>query len=420
VVKSFSLHSGPNLLSPANRVKSTVLRGAAIVLVAEVQIVGNLKGQRMALQLRPVTTRSERTLFETLPETLFCRDAQYVPPVPGTVVKVLDPKSHFRASGDVQAFIAFKDGQPAGRIAAFTNRRYNDYHHDKTGFFGLFDFIKDVEVAGALLEAATGWLSTQGCDKYRGPVNTPMGDEIGLLTDGFDSPPFILMPYNPEYYLEIYSQLGLTPVKNLQAYYISASGETPQRLGKVVDRIKKSSGIQLRSLNMKRLKAELKIIQDLYNETLDRNYGFIPLSEADLDLLASELRHVVNPELVMIAEKNGVPIGFSLVFPNINEFMRQAKTSPRWMRLIKLFWKLKTSSPKEARLAVLGVKKEYRNMGLGALFYSESLARGKHTYIGGELSWVEEDNKEIIRGISLMGGKLYKTYRVYENPIAPV
>ena len=168
---------------------------------------------------------------------------------------------------------------------------------------------------------------------------------------------------------------------------------------------------------MKNLKSELKIIQSLYNETLDRNYGFIPLAEEDLDLVASEMKHVIDPDLVMIAEKNGEPIGFSLMFPDINEFMTQLKTSPRWLRLIKLFWKLKTTSPKKIRLAVLGVRKEYRNMGLGALFYFESYARGKLTYESGELSWVEEDNKEIIRGIDLMGGKLYKTYRVYENPI---
>lgn len=371
----------------------------------------------MPLTIRPVETASDRTLFEVLPEKLFASDPQYVPPVPGSITKILHPKSHFRATGDMRAFIAWRDGKPVGRIAGIINKRYNDYHGDKTGFFGLFDFEDDFETAQTLLDAAVGWLELQGCDKYRGPVNTPMGDEIGLLTEGFDSPPFVLMPYNPPSYIAMYEKLGLKAVKNLGAYYISSSEQTPERIGRVVERIKKSTGISLRSLNMKTLKSELKIIQDLYNETLDRNYGFIPLSEDDLDLLASELKHIVNPELVMIAEKGGVPIGFSLVFPNINQFMRELRSAPRWLRLIKLFWKLKTQSPKEARLAVLGVRKEFRNMGLGALFYSETLARGKQTYVGGELSWVEEDNKEIIRGIGLMGGKLYKTYRVYENAI---
>ena len=372
--------------------------------------------QAMHLEIKPVTTKSERTLFETLPEELLKNDAQYVPPVPGAVTKILSPSSHFRETGDLQAFLAFADGKPVGRIAAMINRRYNDYHKDKTGFFGLFDFIDNVEVASQLLEVATRWLGEHGCDKARGPVNTPMGDEIGLLTSGYDTPPFILMAHNPDYYVPIYEKLGLTAVKNLNAYYMSATENTPERIAKVSERIKRSTGIHLRIINMKNLKADLRIIRELYNETLDRNYGFIPLSDEDIDLLASELKHIVNPEMVMIAEKEGVPIGFSLVFPNINEFILDVKKSPRWLRLIKLLWKIKTSSPKEARLAVLGVKKEYRHLGLGALFYSESLARGKQTYKGGELSWVEDDNKEIIRGINLMGGKLYKTYRVYENP----
>lgn len=371
----------------------------------------------MGLQIRLVETRADRTLFEVLPEKLYTGDPNYVPPVPGTITKILHPNSHFRTSGDIQGFIAWREGKAVGRIVALTNRRYNDYHGDKTGFFGLFDFEDNVETAQTLFDAAEGWLAAHGCDRCRGPVNNPMGDEIGLLVDGFDSPPFVLMPHNPSYHLKIYEAMGLTPVTNLGAYYVTSAGEAPQRLNRVVERIKKSSGVKLRSINMKKLKSELKIIQDLYNETLDRNYGFIPLAEKDIDLVASEVKHVVNPDMVMIAEKNGYPIGFSLVFPNINEFMTELKTSPRWLRLIRLFWKLKTRSPKQARLAVLGVRKEFRNMGLGALFYLETLARGKRSYIGGEMSWVEESNKEIIRGIELMGGELYKTYRVYENPI---
>jgi GNAT superfamily N-acetyltransferase len=272
------------------------------------------------------------------------------------------------------------------------NGRYEKYHGERVGFFGLFDFIEDVGVAQALLDAAVGQLELWGATKARGPANTPMGDEIGLLTEGFETSPFVMMTYNPPYYVEIYQKIGLHAVKNLHAYYISA-GSVPKRVEKVVERIRKSTGLTIRPIRMKQLASELKIIQKLYNETLDRNYGFIPLGDADMDHLAADLKPVVDPELIMIAEKDGVPVGFSMTIPNINEFLLRTRGNG----------------------SVLGVTPEYRHAGLGALFYAESMLKGGTKYIGGELSWVEEDNKEIIKGITLMGGKKYKAYRVYET-----
>ncbi len=302
-----------------------------------------------------------------------------------------------------------------GRIAAIINRHHNNYYKDKLGFFGFFDFANDVEVARSLFDRASMELRTKGfSDGLRGPYSPTVNDECGLLVDGFETAPFVMMPYNPHYYTEIYEKIGLKPARDLFAYYLSSAGSPPERIERVVQRVKRTTGIQLRNINLKKLDQELAIIQKLYNVTLDRNWGFVPISLEELQFAANDLKAIVDPSLVLIAEKDGVPIGFSMVIPNINEHMWRAKQSKGLMRVLKFLWYLKTRAPKEARLAVMGVSPEYRNKGIAALFYYESLVRGKKKVIGGELSWVEESNEEMIRAIELMGGKKYKSYRIFE------
>ena len=212
--------------------------------------------------------------------------------------------------------------------------------------------------------------------------------------------------------------MGLKPARDLYAFYFDAATLVPERIDKIVNRVKKSTGLVLRNVELKRLSEELKIIQTLYNETLDRNWGFVPLTLEDLEYAANDLKAIIDPNMVMIAEKDGEAVGFSMAIPNVNEFMFKAKKSGTLMRMLKFIWYLKTSSPKLARLAILGVRPQYRNSGIAALFYFESLMRGKQKFTGGELSWVEESNKEIIHAITVMGGQKYKTYRIYESSLA--
>lgn len=365
-----------------------------------------------------IKTKKQLKLFEQIPELLLRTDPYFVPPFPGSIVKLIGPNSVFQKKhGEIHCFIATRDGKPVGRIAAIVNRAHNKYYKDTTGFFGFFDAIDDVEVAAALKTAAAERLKEKGLTSMRGPYNPSVNDEVGLLAEGFNSAPFVMTTYNPAYYLGLYESVGLSPVRNLVAFYMSAAENVSERIAKVVDRIKKKSGVTLRNVNLKKLKDELRIIHKLYNVTLDRNWGFVPIDYEDLEAAASDLKAIVDPEMILIAEKDGVPIGFSLCVPNINEFMFAARHSPPWLRVLKFIWALKTRRPKEYRLVILGVKPEYRHLGLGALFYYESLMRGKKKVIGGELSWVEENNEEIIKGITLMGGKPYKTYRIYEQSL---
>ncbi len=312
-------------------------------------------------------------------------------------------------------FIAYQDGVPVGRIAAVINQAHNDYYKDNLGFFGFFDFVEDLEVAKALLFTAEKALAEQGFSRMRGPYNPTVNDEVGLLVDGFDRIPMVMMPYNPSYYSSIYEKLGLQRARELFAFHITGDQQAPGRILKICERVKKSTGLTLRRLNLAKLDDEIKIIHQLYNQTLDRNWGFVPITLEDLQYAAKDLKAILDPSIVLIAEKDGKPAGFSLCIPNINEFMWKARKWPGPLRPAKFLWDLMTRRPQDARLAVLGVAPEFRGKGVAALFYAETLLTGGKRYRAGELSWVEESNEEIIKGITVMGGEKYKTYRLYEK-----
>ncbi len=312
--------------------------------------------------------------------------------------------------------VATRDGQPVGRICAIVNRVHNDYYKDKTGFFGFFDCIDDQEVATALFRAAEAKLRAEGLTSMRGPYNPTVNDELGLLVEGFDSIPNIMMPYNPPYYEKLIAGAGFSTARTLGAFFIPNVDPSP-RVVKIVERVKQRSGLTLRPVNLKKLDSELEIIHGLYNRTLDRNWGFVPITLEDLKFAAGDLKTIADPNLVMIAEKNGQPAGFSMALPNINEILWRIKKSPRWLKPLQFLWHLKMHPPSTARVAVLGVLPEYRGTGIGALFYAESLWYGGKKFRGGELSWIDEDNEEIMSGIKVLGGTREKTYRLYEKAV---
>lgn len=358
-------------------------------------------------------------LFERMPERLHRNDPFFVPPYPGSITKMFKADSPYQRHGSLTPFIAYKEGQPVGRICAVVNQAHNDYYKDNFGFFGFFDFTNDVEVAKALLDAAEKCLKEQGRTQMRGPYNPTVNDEVGLLVEGFDSIPKVMMPYNPPYYIDVYEKLGLQPARTLFAFRIEREDEAPARILKICERVKRTTGLTLRRINMKKLDDEILIIHKLYNQTLDRNWGFVPITLEDLRYAANDLKAILDPSLVLIAEKDGVPAGFSMCIPNINEFMFAARKWPNALRPLKFLWKLFTSRPTEARLAVLGVAPEFRGKGVAALFYAETMLTGGKRYKSGELSWVEENNEEIVKGITVMGGEKYKTYRLFEKPQLP-
>lgn len=330
---------------------------------------------------------------------------------------MVGPKSPFRKHGEILPFVATVGGRPVGRIAAIVNRSHNAFYGDKTGFFGYFDSIDDEAVARKLFAAARQALTERGLVSMRGPYNPSVNDDFGLLVDGFSSAPFVMMPHNPPYYAGLFETAGLKAARDFYAFYISAKAQAPERVEKIVDRVKRSTGISLRNIDMSRLDEELKVIKELYNSTLCRNWGYVPITLEDLQAAAADLKAIVDPEMVLIAEKAGKTVGYCMTIPNINEFLLATKRRSLLGRILKFVWKMKTSHPREARLAAMGVHPDYRNTGIAALFYYETLMRGKQRYVGGELSWVEESNAEMIKSIRVMGGEKYKTYRIYESDL---
>lgn len=366
----------------------------------------------------PCRTKRELRLFERTPELIHKKDPYYVPPFPGSVAKIFGPQYPFvKHGGTLLPFVAYRDGKPVGRIAAIINPTHNQYHNDKVGFFGFFDAIDDAEVASQLLEAAEEKLAAFGLTTIRGPYSPTVNDECGLLVEGYESTPFVMMPYNPPYYTGLYDQLGFKRARDLYAFYVSGAVDPPERMIKIVEHAKHVAGITIRDIDLKNLEHEMKFMVDLYNVTLNRNWGFVPLTYDELAYAAKDLKAIVDPSMIIIAEKDGIPVGFSMTLPNINELLWRTRSLGRLMRILKFAWLLKTSRPKEARLVILGVAPEFRNKGIASIFYFESLMRAKGRYLGGELSWIEESNQEIIRAIEIMGAKRYKSYRIFEKDI---
>ena len=363
----------------------------------------------------PCESRKDLKRFEEVPESLFGNDPNFVPPFAGSVVDVLDKSHPFHSRGDILPFIAWQNEKPIGRIAVIRNHAHNEYHNDKTGFFGFLDSIDDNEVFNQLVDVALNQAGEWGLECIRGPYNPSSNDECGLLVDGFDTPPFVLMPYNPSYYLNRYEQAGLVKVKDLFSYHLSEAEKGLDRTKKIVERFAKQANITVRSANLKNLDEEVRILHYLYNETLGEQWGFVPVSIEDLQHSVKDLKQVLDPEMVLIAEKDGEPIGISVTIPNINEFMLRAKKSKGLLRTLKFIWYLKTRRPAEARLAILGVLPDHRRKGVAPTFYFESLRRGKEKYVGGEIGWVLDNNDEVNKAAGLMGAKQYKTYRIFEK-----
>ncbi len=370
------------------------------------------------IQIASVQTRKDWRLFENVPEILHSENPYFLPPFPGSVSR-LHKKGHpFHRHGEIFPFVALRDGKAVGRIAAIINETHNTFHNDRTGFFGFFDFIDDVGVASGLFEAAERVIAARGRESMRGPYNPTQNDQCGLLVEGFDAFPFIEMPYNPPYYIDIYAALQLNQVRDLYAFRVSRDTVPSERIGRVADRLQRKTAIKVRSVDRRNVRREIQVVRQLFNSTLDREWGFMPIKFEDLEFAVRELKAILDPALMLIAEVEGKPIGVSVTIPNVNEFMATAKSSRGLLRLLKLAWYVQTRRPRQLRLAILAVDKEYRAKGVAPALYLETLSRGTQRYRGGEVSWVQDINTEIIKAIKLMGGEMSKTYRILEKGVS--
>jgi len=368
--------------------------------------------------VRPVVGRRDWKLFENLPELLLGPYAAFITPIPGSVRALAKADHPFRHNGDIFPFLAFRGSKPVGRVAAIVNLTHNEYHQDKVGFVGFFDCVEDIAVANALFEAAEKELGARGLGPFRGPFSPTQNDPCGVLVDGFEHPPMFLMPWNPPYYPVLWEASGWSGVRDLYGYRMPLPhASVGDRTARMAERFRRRSGVTVRPGSRGGFRRDLEIIHALFNETLGHEWNFMPLIREDLEYAARELRWILDPGLILIAEHEGVPVGFSLSLPDVNEFVARAARLPGPLRMLSLVWQTLFHRPRGFRLVALGVLPEYHGTGLAPLFYHETNEYGSSRYTVAEVSWVQDSNEEMTGTMQAFESDLYKTYRVFEKTL---
>lgn len=364
-----------------------------------------------------VEVRSGKDLndFIRLPFTLYANDPLYVPQLTRDVKKHLSDKNPFFDHASVRYFLARESNTIVGRVAAIVNRSHIEFHHEKAGFFGFFESINKPEAALALLDAVSGVLSKEGMEILRGPMNFSTNEECGFLAEGFDQPPILMTPYNHAYYNDLMEQCGLSKVKDLYAYILDTPEELPQKINRVAE-IAIKSGIRARYIDMKNFHRDMQIFQVVYNSAWEKNWGFLPLTDKELVYLGDNLRPVVVPDMIVIAEKNNEPIGFLGLLPDFNFVLKHMNGRMNPLSILKALYYSKKI--KDLRMLLLGTKPEYRSRGVDALLFREAfkgVKRGGYKRV--EFSWILEENIPTQRLVEMIGGTHYKTFRIYEKKL---
>ena len=372
-----------------------------------------------------VKGRADLAAFVNLPFTLYQNDPNWVPPLKADVRKLLDQSHHpFYDDGreaEIELFLARDGRQVVGRIAAVLNHAHNRAHEENVGFFGFFETLNRSEVANALLAAAEDWARGCGVDAVLGPANPSTNYECGLLVKGFDQPPVLMMTYNPPWYVDLVEGAGYAKAKDLYAYISPVHDDSLQRLKKLAARAqRRNPGLTTRGADLKNFDREVALIKELYNDAWEKNWGFVPVSSAEFDALAGELKDLVHPELVRIASVDDEPVGFILTVPDWNPVLKDIGGS-LWRHPIKLIRHLlftKAESLQGIRLILLGIKEGFRNRGIESLLFANGIEVALEAgYEWCEYSWILEDNERTKGAVRLMGGELYKIYRMYEKKL---
>lgn len=348
-------------------------------------------------------------------------DPHWVAPLIADLKKVFYDTNPLFEHAEMALWVATRGGRDVGRIAAIVDRNHIAKHHDGAGFWGFFECIDDQAVADALFATAAGWLKSRGCGKLLGPMNPTTNDECGLLVDGFDSPPVVMMTYNPRYYIDLVERGGFTKAKDLLAYKFTLDPKPLERLGRIADGLaKRNPDIKITTIRKRHLRADLEKVKAVYNAAWEDNWGFVPMTDGELSFMAARLKPLLVEELALVAEDKGEPVGFMLCLPDLNEVIKPMKgklLTPKIIDLLKLLMGRKT--PKFARVVTLGLLKTHRQKGIDAMFFAQCLRYGLQRGVKEcEVSWMLEDNVMVLRPVEVFGGSKYKTYRLYEKPIA--
>ncbi|MEO1023107.1 MAG: GNAT family N-acetyltransferase [Bacteroidota bacterium] len=365
-----------------------------------------------------VTTEEERKSFIEFPYTHYANDGTWVPPLRMEQKKLIDTKKNpYFNDAEIALFVAEKNGQIAGRISAVVDHRFNKYHDSKVGHFGFFESIDDQYTADWLFRVAEDWLRDKGMTEVLGPASPGMMDMIGILVDGFDKQPYILMPYNKPYYEKLILAAGFEPDMDLLAYVVNQQTVSLDRMNRAMEIVKKRNpNLVIRPVNLKKINKEVEIVRHIYNESWKDNWGFLPLTKEELQATAEDFKQILDTDFAHIAEIDGNPIGFSVALPDYNMVFKNMKGNLFPFGFVKLL--LGRRKINRIRTALMGILPEYRGKGIDALMHQKSIENGmRRDFFESELSWVLGTNQEMIRVAERIGGKLDKTYRMYRKKL---
>jgi len=373
---------------------------------------------RGELTVRRLQTSRERRDFLQLPLALYADDSHWIAPLQFEQKQRYSNKNPYFQHARWSAWVAYREQRPVGRISAQIDQLHLDRYGDSTGHFGSLEAEDDPEVFAALFEAAQGWLRSEGMQRVTGPFNLSINEECGLLVEGFDTPPCIMMGHARPYYAHQIESLGYAKARDLLAYHMAPDFEAPQVMRTLAERA--SARVRVRRLNRKALADELRVLRDIFNDAWSENWGFVPFTEAEFNEVGKAMTLLLDDDFVQIAEVDGEPAAMIIALPNVNEAIRDLNGRLLPFGWARLLWRLKVRYPRSGRVPLMGVRKKYQHSRLGptlAFMVIDALRwpvarRGIREV---EMSWILEDNSGMRNIIESLGGIAYKRYRLYEK-----
>ena len=365
-------------------------------------------------------TGRELSRFLQVPYPIYGDDPNWVAPLLVDLRKVFLDTNPLFAHAEMRLWVATRDGRDVGRIAGIVDRNHLTRHQDGAAFWGFFESVDDRAVAAALFDRAATWAREHGCRKLLGPMNPTTNDECGLLVDGFDRPPVVMMTYNPRYYVPLVEGCGFAKAKDLLAYHLHVDPKPMARLTKIADGLaRRNPDIQITRIRKKTLKSDLVKVRAVYNAAWEDNWGFDPMTDAELDFMGERLKPLLVEDAALLAEDKGEPVAFMLSLPDYNEALRPMRgrlLTPKVWGLARMLmgWR----KPRMARVVTLGIVKTHRQRGIDAMLFAQSLKAALDLGVSEcEVSWMLEDNLMVLRPIEVFDGSRYKTYRLYERAV---
>jgi len=365
-----------------------------------------------------VVSPKDLARFIRLPHSIYAGDPLWVAPLDSDERARLTPgKNPFFEHAEAAYFLARDGAKDVGRIAVSIDRNHDAFQGERQAAFGFLE-AESAAALAELLQTAERWASARGAEVLRGPLNFTTNDDCGLLIRGFEHSPALLMPYNKPSYPTWVDAAGMKKAKDLYAFRISVANPLPDQIVRVAEKVRAHHGIVVRPLSMKRFDEDLGRVKEVYNSAWENNWGFVPMTDHEIDHMAAQLKPAVVPGMVLFAEIEGKPVGFVLALPDVNQALRPLRGRLFPLGVFRLLWSL--PRVRDGRLMALGVRAGYRRRGIEALLIHD-LHRTliAKSYVDFEVGWTLEDNDLVNRLIETMRGEHYKTYRIYERRLAP-